>query len=75
MMLIKMLYCWTIWETASHTVYACKQVLLDLQTKAEMIQEAPGVVIMVAATLVVVQGVVDSSDRGESLLATPTMLC
>lgn len=53
------------WEAASHIASACKQVLLDLQTEAGEIQEAPGVVIMVVTTLVVVQGVVSLLGRGE----------
>lgn len=74
MMLIKMLSCWMTWEAASHIASACKQLLLDLQTEVVTLLEAPGVVIMVATMLPVVQGAVDILGRGEPSLDNPTFV-
>ena len=74
MMLIKMLSCWTTWEAASHIAFACKQLLLDLQTEVGTLLEAPGVVIMVVAMLPVVQGAVDMLGRGERSLDNHTFV-
>lgn len=65
MMWIKMLSCWMIWEAASHIVFVCKQLLLDLQTEGEVIQEVLEVVIVALVTPVAVQGVVGLLDRGK----------
>ena len=73
-MLIKMLFYWMTWEAASHIASACKQVLLDLQTEAGAFREAAGVVIMVVATLVVVQGVEDFLSRGAPSFDNPTFV-
>ncbi|OBT94153.2 hypothetical protein VE01_07024 [Pseudogymnoascus verrucosus] len=63
MMWIKMLSYWMTWEAASHIVFVCKQLLLDLQTEGEAIQEVLEVVIVALVTPVVVQEVVGLLDR------------
>lgn len=72
MMLTKMLSCWMTWEAVSHIASACKQVLLDPQTEEGTMREAPVVVITVAVTPVVVQGVEDFLDRGDTSIDNPT---
>lgn len=60
-----MLSYWMTWEAASHIVFVCKQLLLDLQTEGEAIQEVLEVVIVALVTPVVVQEVVGLLDRGK----------